>query len=100
MKKYFFLLLPGTPSLVDVLNLDRKDGESPQVEQQQRRPLREAIARKKRNFMKKFHKMVTPPPRTAFMKSLFRTLTVFLRTFTVLNKRYEIRLTPLCEIFS
>ena len=27
--------------------------------------------KKKWNFMKKFHKMVTPPPRTAFMKSLF-----------------------------
>ena len=44
--------------------------------------------------MKKFHKMVTPPPCTAFMKSLFRTLTVFLNTHAVLNKRYEIRLTP------
>ena len=44
--------------------------------------------------MKKFHKMVTPPPRTAFMKSLFRTLTVFLSTYIFLNKRYEIRLTP------
>ena len=44
--------------------------------------------------MKKFHKTVTPPPRTAFMKSLFRTLTVFLNTYAVLNKRYEIRLTP------
>ena len=54
---------------------------------------REAIARKKRNFMKKFHKMVAPPPHTAFMKSLFRTLTVFLNTYTVLNKRCEIRLT-------
>ena len=32
--------------------------------------------KKKRNFMKKFHKTVTPP-RTAFMKSLFRILTVF-----------------------
>ena len=49
--------------------------------------------------MKTFHKMVTPPPRTAFMKSLFRTFTVFLNTYAVLNKRYEIRLTPppVCE---
>ena len=31
--------------------------------------------------MKKFHKMVTPPPCTAFMKSLFRTLTVFLNVY-------------------
>ena len=44
--------------------------------------------------MKKFHITVTPPPRTAFMKSLFRTLTAFLNTYAVLNKRYEIRLTP------
>ena len=43
--------------------------------------------------MKKFHKMVAPPPHTAFMKSLFRTLTVFLSTYIVLNKGYEIRLT-------
>ena len=52
--------------------------------------------RQKKNgiLWKKFHKMVTPPPRTAFMKSLFRTLTVFLNTYAVLNKRYEIRLTP------
>ena len=28
------------------------------------------------------------------MKCLFRTLTVFLNTYAVLNKRYEIRLTP------
>ena len=34
--------------------------------------------KKKRNFMKKFHKTVTPLSRTAFMKSLFRILTVFL----------------------
>ena len=39
--------------------------------------LREAFPRKKQNFMKKFYKTVTPP-RTAFMKSLFRNLTVFL----------------------
>ena len=39
-KKYFFLILGGTPSLVGVLNLDRADiGESPQDEQQQQRPL-------------------------------------------------------------
>ena len=44
--------------------------------------------------MKKFHKTAPPPPRTAFMKSLFRTLTVFLNTYAVLNKRYEIQLTP------
>ena len=31
--------------------------------------------------MKKFHKTVTPSPRSAFMKSLFRTLTVFLSTY-------------------
>ena len=38
--------------------------------------LREVIGLKKRNFMKKFHKTVTPPlpPRTAFMKSLFRIM--------------------------
>ena len=46
--------------------------------------------KKKRNFMKKFHKTVTPPPRTAFVKSLFRILTVFLSTYVFLNKRYEI----------
>ena len=52
--------------------------------------------------MKTLHKMVTPaPPRTAFMKSLFRHLTVFLSTYintvkfflfiyVFLNKRYEI----------
>ena len=59
--------------------------------------IREAIARKKWNFMKKFHKTVTP-----FMKSLFRTLNVYPNIYTVLNKRYEIRLTPppVCEIFS
>ena len=40
MKKYYFLILGGTPSLVGVLNLDRADiGESPQDEQQQQRPL-------------------------------------------------------------
>ena len=39
--------------------------------------LREAFTKKKQNFMKKFHKTVAPPPRTAFMKSLFRILTVF-----------------------
>ena len=39
--------------------------------------------------MKKFHKTVTPPPRTAFMKSLFRNLTGFQSTFIFLNKRYE-----------
>ena len=49
--------------------------------------------KKMRNFMKKFHKTVIPPL-TAIMKSLFRTLSVFLNTYAVLNKRYEIRLTP------
>ena len=34
--------------------------------------LMEAIVTKYQNFMKYFHKTVTPPPRTAFMKSLFR----------------------------
>ena len=38
--------------------------------------------KKKRNFMKRFHKTVTPPPRTAFVKSLFRSLAVFLHTCT------------------
>ena len=49
--------------------------------------------------MKKLYKTVTPPSRTAFMKSLFRTLTVFLNTYAVLNQRYELRLTPptVCE---
>ena len=28
--------------------------------------------KKNRNFMKNFHKMVTPPPRIVFVKSLFR----------------------------
>ena len=34
--------------------------------------LREAIILKKRNFEKNFLKMVTPPPRLVFVKSLFR----------------------------
>ena len=44
--------------------------------------------------MKKFHKTLNPPSCTAFMNPLFRTLTVFLNTYAVLNKGYEIRLTP------
>ena len=44
--------------------------------------------------MKKFHKTATPPPRTAFMKSLFRIFDRISGTYVVLNKRYEIRLTP------
>ena len=43
--------------------------------------------------MKKFHK-TAPPPRTAFMKSLFRNFDRISSTYVVLNKRYEIRLTP------
>ena len=43
--------------------------------------------KKKRNFMKKFQKTVTPPPRTAFMKSLFRFFTV---NELVYNMIYEI----------
>ena len=81
------LALPGT----------QKPNRAQKCPKNDRRKLKLALGKpsfkKKRNFMKKFHKTVTPPPRTAFMKSLFRTLTVFMSTFTVLNKRYEIRLT-------
>ena len=48
--------------------------------------------KKKWNFITSFHKMVTP--RTAFMKSLFSNLTVFLSTYVFLNKRCKIQLTP------
>ena len=39
-----------------------------------------------RIYMKKFHKTVPPPPRTAFKKPIFRILTVFLSTYRVHQK--------------
>ena len=44
--------------------------------------------------MKTFHKTAAPPPRAAFMKSLFRIFDRISGTYGFLNKRYEIRLTP------
>ena len=50
-------------------------------------PLGKPSFKKKQNFMKKFHKTLTPPPPlTAFMKPLFRTLTVFLNTYESLSQ--------------
>ena len=57
-------------------------------------PLGKHSFKKIRNFMKTFHKTATPPPRTAFMKSLFGIFDRISGTYVVLNKRYEIRLTP------
>ena len=52
--------------------------------------------KKYRNFMKNFHKTVTRPPRTTFMKSYSDFLQI-LGELLFLNKRYEIRLTlPPC----
>ena len=49
--------------------------------------------KKKRNFMKKFHKTVTPPP-YCFYEILIQNFDRISSTYVVLNKRYEIRLTP------
>ena len=51
--------------------------------------------------MKKFHKTVTPPPRTAFMKSLFRNLAVFLvhMYFWIRDMKSGWPPPPVCEKF-
>ena len=54
---------------------------------------------KKRNFMNTFHKMVTPPPHTAFMKSLFWFFVAFLgaKHFWIRNMKSGWPLPPVCE---
>ena len=49
--------------------------------------------KKKRNFMKKFHKTVTPPL-YCFYEILIQKFDRISSTYVFLNKRYEIRLTP------
>ena len=58
--------------------------------------------KKYRNFMKYFHKMVTPPPRTAFMKSLFRFPHWFwvIYYFWIRDMKSDWPPRPVCEIIS
>ena len=58
--------------------------------------------KKYRNFMKYFHKTVTPPPRTAFMKSLFRFCHWFwgIYYFWIRDMKSDWPPRPVCEIIS